>query len=214
MNADCGLSAEGQACVRQRGRARHRRSHRGSADAGGRRGHRRGCRRATRCGRRQASGAASIAADLATAEGVETAIRVVLGSSARARHPHQQSRRRQLDAVRRDVGRDVGASFQVNLMGTVRTCRALVPAHGRARGGRGREHRVRSREAARARLHGLRLVQGRTAVSHQGARKAVRAGGARQHRAARSDLVAHVDAAGRHRRSARRSTTDSIATRR
>ena len=39
-------------------------------------------------------------------------------------------------------------SFQVNLMGTVRTCRALLSTDGRARVRRGREHRLGPREAA------------------------------------------------------------------
>ena len=53
----------------------------------------------------------SIAADLATAEGVNTATAYALGAvRPRPGHPHQQSRRRQLHAVRRDVGRDAGRS--------------------------------------------------------------------------------------------------------
>ena len=82
----------------------------------------------------------------------------------RAGHPHQQPRRRQFDAVRRSSDEIWARSFEVNLMGTVRTCRALVPKMA-ARSGRGREYRFGPRQAARARFHGLRHVQGRVSCT-------------------------------------------------
>ena len=53
----------------------------------------------------------TVTADLATAAGVDRAygLRARSSSTRAARHPDQQPRRRQFDAVRRHVGRDLGA---------------------------------------------------------------------------------------------------------
>ena len=142
----------------------------------------------------------TVAADLSTADGVDAAVDYVL-----------QTFGRPPDILINNLGvgdstpfEDITderwmASFNVNLMGTVRLCRALVPTHGDARVGRRRQHRLGSREAARTRVRRLRLVQGRAAVPDEGARASSTHHGAGQHRAAGPDLVAHVDAARRHR---------------
>ena len=129
----------------------------------------------------------SIAADLATADGVNTATAYALRQFGRAPDILINNLGVGNSTPFEETSDEMWAqSFQVNLMGTVRTCRALVPKMAARGRGFGREHRVGSCEAAGARLHGVRLVQSRAPVFHQGAREAVRAGGARQHGAARA----------------------------
>ena len=128
-----GLSAQRQVRVCQRRRARHRRGHRGSAGTEG----------AevivadsdAEVLRQNGKMARDVAADLATAEGVEKATDYAL--------EHLAARRTSLSttwvsATRRPSRRspmNIGRGrFEVNLMGTVRTCRALVPKMA-ARGG-------------------------------------------------------------------------------
>src|SRR6185436_15061898 len=68
---------------------------------------------------------------------------------------------------------------------------------------RRRDHRFRSRKTTGTGFHGLRIVQGRSALSHQGAGETVRAAGAGEHRLAWTHLVQDVDAARGDRRSTR-----------
>ena len=147
----------------------------------------------------------SIAADLATAEGVNTATAYALGQFGRAP-----------DILINNLGvgnstpfeetsdESWAQSFQVNLMGTVRTCRALVPKM--AARGEGSVVNTGSDLAKQPEPGFMEYGSCKAGllVPHQGARETVRAGGARQHGSSRSDLVANVDEAGRHRRSSRR----------
>ena len=146
----------------------------------------------------------TIAADLATADGIERAIEYVLTTFGDAP-----------DIVINNLGVGDSTPFEeltderwaksidVNLMGAVRTCRALIPRM--AARGSGAVVNTGS-DLAKQPEPGfieLRRVQGGAALPDQGAREAVRAGRARQHRAAWADLVADVDEARRHRRSTR-----------
>ena len=152
----------------------------------------------------------TVTADLATADGRRSrhALRARPRSAARPTSSstisgsaiRRRSKRSPTSAGRR--------SIDVNLMGTVRTCRALLPKMAARGTRRRRQHRLRPGEAARAGVHRLRRVQGGAALRDQGARQAVRADRPRQHRAAGADLVPDVDAARRHRRSARDSLRD------
>ena len=106
----------------------------------------------------------SIAADLATAEGVNTATAYALGQFGRAP-----------DILINNLGVGNSTPFEETsdeMLGAVISSEphghsAHVPCagaeDGRARRGFGGEYRVGSREAARARLHGVRLVQSRPA---------------------------------------------------
>ena len=95
-------------------------------------------------------------------------------------------------------------SFEVNLMGTVRTCRALVPKM--AARGSGSVVNTGSDLAKQPEPGFMDYGTCKAGLLYltQGAREAVRADRARQHGAAGPDLVADVDEAGRYRRSARR----------
>ena len=80
------------------------------------------------CGRKAGKWRGSIAADLATAEGVDTATAYVLAQFQRAPDILINNLGVGSSTPFEETSDEMWAqSFQVNLMGTVRTCRALVP---------------------------------------------------------------------------------------
>ena len=146
----------------------------------------------------------TIAADLATAAGVEKATAYALKEFGRAPDILINNLGVGNSTPFEDTSDEIWMrSFEVNLMGTVRTCRALVPLM--AARGSGAVVNTGSDLAKQPEPGFMDYGTCKAGLLYltQGAGEAVRAQGARQHRAARPNLVADVDEARRHRRSAR-----------
>ena len=146
----------------------------------------------------------TVAADLATADGIERAVEYVLTTFGDAP-----------DIVINNLGVGDSTPFEeitderwaksidVNLMGAVRTCRALVPRM--AARGSGAVVNTGSDLAKQPEPGFIDYGACKAALLYltKALAKQYAPGRARQHRAAGADLVAHVDEARRHRRSAR-----------
>ena len=136
----------------------------------------------------------TVAADLGTAEGMDHAISEVLRIFGDAPDILVNNLGVGGAASFEDICDEQWArSFNINLMGCIRACRATPSAHGKTGLGIGGEYRLGPCQAAGAVDDGLWGLQSRLALPHEGFGHPVRSACAGERSAAGPDLVEDVD---------------------